>query len=131
MKSNVIYSFLSRNSYLLTLGIIVLTLLMLALTLLPAETFSHHEIWSYDKIGHLLLFGSWTLLLGLYHNISRAGNTNFWVIFLIGTSFGILIELLQHSLPSLNRHADIVDVIFDTIGCLLAIGLLKIILPKK
>lgn len=131
MKSNPIHSFLSRNSYLLTLGIIALTLLMLALTLMPAEAFSHHEIWSYDKIGHLLLFGAWTLLLGLYHNISRAGNTNFWVVFLIGTSFGIVIEFLQHSLPSLNRHADIVDVMFDAIGCLLAIWALKMILPKK
>lgn len=131
MKSNAIYSFLSRNSYLLILGIIILTLLMLILTLMPAETFSHHKIWSYDKLGHLLLFGTWTLLLGLYHNISKAGSTNFWIIFLIGASFGILIELLQYSLPFLNRHADMGDVLFDIIGCLLAMGALKIIIPQK
>lgn len=131
MRSNAIYSFFSDNKYLLTIAIVGMTLLMLALTLLPAETFSRHKIWSYDKVGHLLLFGTWTLLLGLYHNISTAGSTNYWVIFLIGTSFGILIELLQYSLPSLNRHADIIDVIFDTIGCLLAIWVLKMIIPNK
>jgi len=131
MKSNVIYSFLSDNSYLLTLSIIGLTFLMLALTLLPADSFSHHKIWSYDKLGHLLLFGSWTFLLGLYHSITRTGTTNFWVIFLIGTSFGIVIEILQYSLPSINRHADIFDVLFDTIGCLLALGALKLIIPRK
>ncbi|SMO71489.1 VanZ family protein [Fodinibius sediminis] len=131
MNSNPFYSFLSDRSYLLTSAIAILTIVTLLLTLLPAETFSQNEIWSYDKVGHLLIFGTWTLLLGLNHSISRAGNTNLWIIFLLGISFGIIIEILQYSLPSLNRHADVYDVVFDTIGCLLALGVLKIIIPKK
>lgn len=131
MNSNILYSFLTRNSFLLSLGIIGLTILTLFLTLLPAELLTDNKIWSYDKLGHMLLFGTWTLLLGLYHSISRAGDTNFWIIFLLGTSFGVLIEILQYSLSSLNRHADVYDILFDIVGCLLAILALKIIIPKK
>ncbi|MCW9707872.1 VanZ family protein [Fodinibius salsisoli] len=131
MKTNVLYSFLQRNDYLLIAGIITLTLITFALTLVPAEMLSQNKIWSYDKVGHLLLFGSWTLLLGLYHNISQENNTNFWIIFLLGLGFGVLIEFLQYSLPSINRHADIYDVLFDAIGCLLAIVVLKKVIPEK
>lgn len=129
MKPTALYTFLANNTYLLVTAIVGLTMLMLALMLLPAETFSHSKLFSYDKIGHFLLFGSWTLLLGLYHNIALAGNTNIWVIFLIGTSFGIFIEFLQYSLPALNRHADLYDILFDAGGCLFAVFLLRKIIP--
>lgn len=131
MKPNVFYSFLQSNNYLLVLGIITLTLITFALTLVPAEMLSKSEIWSYDKVGHMLLFGSWTLLLGLYHNISQESDTNFWIIFFLGLAFGVFIEFLQYSIASINRHADIYDVLFDAIGCLLAIFLLKQVIPKK
>jgi VanZ family protein len=131
MKTHLLYSFLQRNDYLLIVGIIALTLVTLTLTLVPAEMLSQNKIWSYDKVGHMLLFGGWTLLLGLYHNISQQNTTNFWIIFIIGLSFGILIELLQYSLPSINRHADIYDVLFDAIGCLVAIFVLKKVIPEK
>lgn len=131
MKPTALYTFLTNNTYLLVTAIVGLTILMLALTLLPAETFSHSKLFSYDKIGHFLLFGSWTLLLGLYHNIALSGNTNIWIIFLIGTSFGIFIEFLQYSLPALNRHADIFDILFDAAGCLVAVFLLQKIIPEE
>lgn len=131
MKPNALYSFLNKNSFLLPSGIISLTIITLALTLMPADMLSDNKIWSYDKLGHLFLFGTWTLLLGLYHSISKLRNINFAIIFSIGLGFGILIEVLQYSLPSLNRHADVFDVVFDSIGCLLALLLLKIIVPDK
>lgn len=131
MKLDFVYSFLQNNSYLLPLGIFALTVITLALTLIPAGMLSHNQIFSYDKLGHMLLFGSWTLLLGIYHSIAYTNNTNLLVIFLLGISFGIFIEILQYSLPFLNRHADIYDILFDAIGCLLAVWVLKIFIPKK
>ncbi|NGP88408.1 VanZ family protein [Fodinibius halophilus] len=130
MKIHLFYSFLSKNSFLLPLAIIGLTIVMLSLTLLPAETFAHNDLWTYDKIGHLLLFGSWTYVLGLYHDIRWKTPTNLWVICLIGIGFGLMVEVLQHLLP-LNRHGDWADLATDILGCLLAIWALKKTIPNK
>lgn len=130
MKTNFIYSFLTDNSYLLPLAIVTLTLIMLGLTLFPAEFIGDHQIWSYDKLGHLVLFGSWTYILGLYQHINRKSATKLWVIFLAGIFFGLSIEILQHVLP-LNRQGSLGDLVFDALGCLLAIGALKKTIPYQ
>lgn len=125
-----IYSFLSKHSYLLPVGIIGITVGMLLLTLLPADALGENQLWSYDKLGHAVLFGSWSLLLGLYFYFRQDTYINPWTIFSIGAGFGLLIELLQYALP-VNRHADPIDFLFDVIGCLIAVWLLKTILPKN
>lgn len=130
MKLPSFYSFISKNSYLLPVGIVGLTLTMLVLTLFPAELLGESQIWSYDKLGHLTLFGTWTYILGLYHHINWESTTKLWVIFIIGVSFGLLIELLQHFLP-LNRHGDGIDFLFDMLGCLVAIIALHKTLPDN
>lgn len=130
MKSNPLYSFLTNHSYLLPLGIITLTLVMLGLTLFPADVIGDHQIWSYDKLGHLVLFGSWTYILGLYQYINRKAATKLWVIFLAGVIFGLSIEILQHALP-VNRHGSLMDLLFDILGCLIAVGALKKTIPNK
>lgn len=130
MKLTPLYAFLSENRYLLPLAVGGLTLAMLALTLFPAEVLGDSKLWSYDKIGHLVLFGSWTYTLGLYHHISWKSTTKLWVIFLIGISFGLLIEILQYTLP-LNRHGDWADLLFDIVGCLIALGALQKTVPGK
>lgn len=128
--SSSIYSFLSKHSYLLPIGVIVLTLGMLLLTLLPAEVMGQNQLWSYDKFGHTVLFGSWTLSVGLYYHIHKSKTVKLWVIFASGTIFGILIEVMQYSLP-LNRQGDPVDVLFDLLGCLIAVWLIQKILPGE
>ncbi|WP_445665094.1 VanZ family protein [Fodinibius sp. AD559] len=128
--SSSIYSFLSDHSYLLPTGVIALTLGMLLLTLLPADVMGENQLWSYDKLGHVVLFGSWSLSVGLYYHIHKSKAVKLWIIFASGTAFGLLIEVLQYILP-VNRQGDPVDFLFDVLGCLLAIWLLKIILPKK
>lgn len=130
MKFTSLYFFLSENRYLLPLGMIVLTLVTLVLTLVPADFLGESRLWSFDKLGHLALFGGWTFFLGLYKNINSPSSINAWLFFIAGVSFGILIELLQHFLP-LNRHADFGDLLFDTLGCLLAVWLLKKTIPGK
>lgn len=130
MKNHCIYSFLNKHSHLLPLSIAGLTITMLALMLFPFDTLGDHKIWSYDKIGHLVLFGIWTYILGLYQYINRNTATKFWVIFLAGFTFGLSIEILQYLLP-LNRHFEISDLLFDMLGCLCAIGGLKKTIPGK
>lgn len=125
-----LYSFLSRNSYLLPLGVFILTLVMLLLTLLPTEVMGDSKLWSYDKLGHMVLFGSWSFVLGLYFQIRKSTPVNLWVIFACGTTFGLLIEILQYLLP-LKRQADSADFLFDVIGCLAAIWMLYKIRPEK
>lgn len=123
-----LYSFLSRNSYLLPLGVITLTIIMLLLTLLPSDFMGDNKLWSYDKLGHTVLFAAWCLFVGLYYQISMSITVKLWVIFVSGISFGLLIEILQYTLP-VNRSAEPMDFLFDALGCLIAVWLLKIIHP--
>ncbi|MDZ7658357.1 VanZ family protein [Fodinibius sp.] len=128
--SSSIYSFLSDHSYLLPIGVITLTLGMLLLTLLPADVMGQNKLWSYDKLGHAVLFGSWSLSVGLYYQIHKSKRVKLWIIFASGTTFGLLIEILQHTLP-VNRQGDPIDFLFDVLGCLIAIWVLKTILPNE
>lgn len=128
--SSSIYSFFSDHSYLLPIGLITLTLGMLLLTLLPADVMGENKLWSYDKLGHAVLFGSWSLSVGLYYAIHKSKTIKLWIIFASGTIFGILIEVMQYTLP-VNRQGDPVDVLFDLLGCLIAVGVLKTILPEE
>ncbi len=124
-----LYSFLSDNQYLLPLGIIGLTLLMLLLTLMPSDVLGKSSIWSYDKLGHMILFGSWCFTVGLYYQINNPP-AKIWAIFASGVVFGLFIEALQYALP-FKRHADPYDFAFDVLGCLVAVWLLKRMSPEK
>lgn len=125
-----IYAFLSKHSYLLPIGVIGLTVGMLLLTLLPSESLGQSRLWSYDKLGHAVLFGSWSLSVGLYYQIRKTKPINLWIVFSSGVIFGLLIEVLQYTLP-VNRQGDPIDFLFDIIGCLIAIWLLKKIIPQE
>lgn len=105
---------------------VLITALALLLTLIPAENIPRSRILSYDKLGHILLFGSWTYLLGLYSTLRNPTKTSLWKIFTLGVIFGGSIELLQEILP-VNRQGDIVDFYVDALGAVLAIILLKLI----
>lgn len=123
-------NYLSENRYILPILITLLTLITLSLTLIPADFLGNQKIWTYDKLGHLLLFGSWTYLLGLYQLISTNQNLNLFTIFFLGVSFGITIEALQYLLP-LNRNADFFDIAFDSLGSFVAVVFLNITSQKK
>lgn len=124
-----IYSFLSDNSYLLPIGVILITLVLLYLTLVPSNMLGHYTVWSYDKLGHMLLFGSWCISVGLYYQIRKTSPASPWFIFFSGAIFGLLIEVLQYSLP-FQRDPDPFDFLFDVIGCLIAVWVLKKTQPK-
>lgn len=124
MKS--LKQYLREHPKIVLWGIVVMTAISLLLTLIPGEAFSNSFIWSYDKLGHLLLFGGWTYLLGLYSTLKHPARTKLWKIFLLGLIFGGSIEILQEILP-VNRTGDIVDFLVDALGAILAIAMLKLI----
>lgn len=120
---NPLLSFLDKHQYLLPLGVFTLTFVMLFLMLVPTSVLGSSQLWSYDKIGHFLLFGSWTYILGLYKFVKTRKRPGYATLFFAGIFFGSCIELLQYSLP-VNRSADPFDLLFDGLGCLVAIYLL-------
>lgn len=118
--------YLEKHTSLLYGAMAILTLITLVLTLLPQEKFIDAPVFQYDKIGHTLVFGSWTFLLGLIMLVSDRKPLPLFSIFLAGSLFGISIEILQEVLPS-NRHLNPYDALADIIGCLIAVGFLKVI----
>ena len=118
-----INSYLSKRRYLVLGTIILVTLVTLVLTLMPVDDFIPSKVWSYDKLGHLAVFGGWTFLVGYYRFLAAPEAVNLFSIFFIGVSFGISVEILQYILPS-NRVADLFDVAFDALGCFIATLLL-------
>lgn len=125
-----ILNYISRNSYLVPIAFGALTLALLVLTLIPSDILGTSQVWSYDKLGHLVLFGSWTFLLGLYLYVTNEFQLHLLSIFITGVTFGICIEVLQFLLP-LDRNADLFDIAFDSIGCLIGVLILDKILPVR
>ena len=108
------------------IALFLLTGITLYLTLLPPDRIVTVSIFKYDKLGHALMFGSWTFLLGLIRYVSIRKPLPLLPIFVAGSLFGISVEVLQELLPA-DRNADPYDALADIIGCLVAVGLLKII----
>ena len=122
--------YLLRSKYLVPGLFILLTLIMLFLTLVPMGTLGSSAIWGYDKLGHFLLFASWTFLLGAFLYVNNSYKLNLFTIFFVGVSFGILIEVFQYLLP-FQRSAELFDIAFDSLGCLAGVLALKKILPDS
>lgn len=119
--------FLHRHRYLLYICLTLLTLVTLLLTLLPPDKISPDtEIFNYDKIGHGLMFGSWTFLLGFTRFVTYRKPLPLVSIFIAGSIFGISVEILQELLP-VSREGDLYDTLADIIGCFIAVILLKIL----
>jgi len=122
IKSLILY--LKKHPSLVTLAIAVLTVGTLLITLVPTEYLRPGKIWQFDKLGHIFLFGIWTLFLGLFQMVRNPGSLRYSLVFIAGVSFGTLIEILQYLLP-VNRNADIADIGADAIGCLVSIVILR------
>lgn len=122
--------YLLRSKYLIPGLFILVTLIMLFLTLVPMGTLGSSAIWGYDKLGHFLLFASWTFLLGAFLYVRNSNKLNLFTIFFIGVSFGILIEVFQYLLP-FQRSAEFFDIAFDSLGSLAGVLGLKKILPDS
>ena len=103
-----------------TAGILWLTLAPFT----PGPTIGEHG----DKWGHLLMFMGWSLLYGIWmlHRKPAQPAWSIWIkVPLVGTLFGVLIELLQTALP-FDRHGDVYDAMANLAGSLLAAALLHV-----
>lgn len=127
--TNRLIQFFEEHTYLLYLTLATLTIITISLTLLPSDQITNHSLLHYDKIGHALMFGSWTFFLGLLLLVSGQRPLPLFSIFLAGSFFGISVEVLQGVLPS-DRNMDLYDVFADLAGCVLSILLLKILLQR-
>ncbi len=84
--------------------------------------FSFTDLFGIDKLAHMLLFGTETFLIAIATQKLNDDKNSFLIIFpafLIGTVFGIIIEILQATLFT-NRSFDYLDMLANTIGCALA-----------
>ena len=95
-------------------------------TLFPAEMIVKSELWSFDKVIHMVGFGGLTALIWLH--LKRIGSTgrplDVWAL-VWGIGAGALIELLQYLMP-VNRSAEWGDLLADAVGSILAVAILRI-----
>ncbi|MHA6246815.1 VanZ family protein [Pontibacter sp. CAU 1760] len=105
--------------------------MILLTTLLPSSSLPSVSVWelfSFDSFAHAFLFSIQTFLLvvGLAKQYTFLLLKHYPVKYalLFSSLFGISIELMQHFFIP-GRHGDIIDVIANTIGCLLGIVLFK------
>lgn len=99
----------------------LIAIIILILTLLPGDSLKPVLVLpvSYiDKIAHFFVFMVLTIFLfsDIKRNINNISNVNaFLLVFLINIFYGIFIELLQ-TLITINRSAELFDVIADALG---------------
>lgn len=100
--------------------------MILVLTLTPADHIPKNEIFGYDKIGHAGIFCIQTFFLLL--TLTRSGVTiRKSVIISVGACalYGFLIEVIQQFIP--GRSLDWFDAIANIAGSFLALGLFYIL----
>lgn len=128
-----ILSFLFEHRKIIYTLFILITVAILALTMLPSQHLHQNRLFQYDKIGHFMMFFSWTLVFGLLYLSKNPGNLNLGIIFFSGALFGIGVEILQGVLP-FGRSIDIYDAIADLFGAATATLLLYLVkkyIPAK
>lgn len=104
---------------------------ILLTTLLPSSSMPAVSVWelfSFDSFAHAFLFSVLTFLMivGLAKQFTLPRLRHYAVRYslFLSTMFGISIELMQHYFIT-GRQGDIIDVLANTIGCLLGIVLFK------
>ena len=121
-----ILQFFLRNRILIGFLLVASTAVIIFLTLFPSSKIGYSELYQYDKLGHFLLFFSWTFLFGLLMLSIKKVDANLIMIFITGSLFGLFIEFMQGVLP-FDRTPSLGDAIADILGTLSAAILLLLI----
>ncbi|WP_188502302.1 VanZ family protein [Pontibacter amylolyticus] len=105
--------------------------MIMVLTLLPSSSMPSLSIWeifSFDSFAHAFMFAvlTYLMIVGLkkQYTYMRVQLFAIRTAFMVSSMFGIAIELLQHFFVP-GRQGDIVDVLSNTIGCIIGILLFK------
>jgi glycopeptide antibiotics resistance protein len=123
MNSSIFYHQAVRS--VLPVFILFWTIIILFLTLAPSESIPEYQLFNYDKLGHLAVFGGWTFLTGLFIMINmNRFKARLWKVALLGFMFGASIEIVQFLAP-INRSGSIADAVANGLGCLIAYLVLR------
>lgn len=127
---------LTKNSSVLKKGLLSLaiawTVLIAFLCLVSFNDFPSIGVKSADKYVHVTFHFVFTLLWGLYSR-QRNGKVKLRKIIavvFISIAYGLLIEGLQETITA-TRHADLLDVLANLTGALLALLLFILVRRKK
>jgi len=120
-------SFLKRyaRTFLATTGILLLCLL-------PSEDLDKIDLLRLDfqdLAVHLIMFGGFSLFLFLDLKKALHGNSLMSIVLLtacISLAFGVVTELLQYWMVSLNRTASLTDWLFDAAGTAAGISIARL-----
>ncbi|MDX5418317.1 MAG: VanZ family protein [Hymenobacteraceae bacterium] len=100
-------------------------------TLLPSSSMPSLSIWelfSFDSFAHAFLFAvlTYLMIVGLkkQYTFPRLKHYAIRTSLVVSSLFGVSIELMQHFYIT-GRQGDIIDVLSNTIGCLLGILIFK------
>ncbi|MGN8224664.1 MULTISPECIES: VanZ family protein [unclassified Gracilimonas] len=96
-------------------------------TLFPVSYDVPQSLLGMDKLVHLIMFGAWTFFFGLVRFLK--GKYKLVPVFVVGTLFGLIVEILQHLLPT-GRSPEFMDFIADISGTGLAIFVLYFLARK-
>lgn len=118
---------LTRSVKLYFTLLVISTAVILYGTLFPVSYEVPKSFLGKDKLIHLIMFGAWSFFYGIVRLIRN--KRSLLPVFLVGTFFGLLIEVLQHLLPT-GRTPEIMDFVADLSGTGLAVLALYFILKK-
>ena len=116
---------------------ISVSIAILVLCLLPGSEFEkiHIEFNKTDLVVHFIMFFtlSFILYLDSIHYVNQQNKGRFLVIasVLACLSFGMLTELLQFTIVSLNRSGSLMDLAFDLIGTIAGVTAVYFIKRKS
>ncbi len=113
-----------------TVGIVILVLCLLPSDKLPALDLSFTFM---DLAVHFIMFG--TLGIAIYLDLTKSINYKNKLYYVgiaiaMSTAFGIITEILQYLLTKLNRTGNIMDLLFDFLGAVIAVLLIHFIRQK-
>lgn len=123
-----ILQFFLKNRLLIAFLLVASTMVIIFLTLFPSNKIGSSQLYQYDKLGHFVLFFSWTFLFGLLMISVKQMQANLIWIFITGSLFGLFIEFMQGALP-FDRTPSFGDAVADILGTFTAT--LMLLLIKK
>ncbi|MFD2531855.1 VanZ family protein [Gracilimonas halophila] len=110
------------------LGLLILsTGAILYGTLFPVDYDVPQSFMGLDKVVHFIMFAAWTFFYGLVRFLKD--KFTLFPVFLVGSLFGLVIEVLQHLLPT-GRSPELLDFAADITGTAAAVLLLYVLAQK-
>lgn len=110
------------------LGLLILsTGAILYGTLFPVDYDVPQSFMGLDKVVHFIMFAAWTFFYGLVRFLKD--KFTLFPVFLVGSIFGLIIEVLQHLLPT-GRSPELLDFAADITGTSAAVMLLYVLSQK-